>query len=108
VDRANEFISRLKAKARATGSPLAAEFHTPPHCRGLCLGYHPVEGLAYDPSEGRFYYVPSPFGFHSVRYPAPEPEPVPTEEAAVALAQELLAKARRVNPFAAYPRQARV
>jgi hypothetical protein len=104
---ARSFVLRLKARAKETNTPLAAEFHTPPRCRGLCLGYHPVEGLAYDPSEGQFYYLPSPFGFHSVRYPLPEPKPIPTEEA-VALAHKLLAKARRVNPFAAYPRQARV
>ena len=100
---AMRFVERMEAKARAIGKSLTATFpRVPRDCqRSGCMGYHAEPGLKVTP-EGQWYYVPSPYGFHSLVVPEPRPRPVSREEAVI-LAYELLAAARRYDPWAAYP-----
>jgi hypothetical protein len=51
---------------------------------------------------GEWSYLPSPYGFHSKAISIGEPSPLSREEA-IKQARELLALARKYDPFAAYP-----
>jgi len=94
---ARKALERALEEAKRTGKSQIFSYPQVP-CKGPCMGFHVTPSVAVTP-EGKFYYIPSPYGFHSKAVNPPQPRKLKSIEEAVNLMKKLLSEARYFDPF---------